>query len=344
MPLSIIHSISVTTLSMAIDSTQIEGLIDSNLPDATDRRNKPGTVRQLLKLIVRFVRDSMNAVIGSVASNFFLQVSTSPGDGLPAVRYYPILTLPTPSGSTYDYADLEILIKPWDYGQGDAPPLHIELYVSNRGGFLGQFKSIGNLQNGGAVVAYTDQANKTTLYLKLNNNFKLAGIRIPKFSQADIVASLVGVANTPSGTLVFSTEQPGTYAPVMRIDSDKLQIYNALLLTEALVRSGLKTAAPNANALAAQPISTIAAVGIEAVLGGPAFMMFHRPGESITYLGVDNDNVLKVRSSIDGSVSHRLLHAGNMVRKTGAGLNLKSNSYVEFTLEDGTVIKLAEVS
>lgn len=59
---------------MAVSSDQINGLIDANLPDATDRRNKASTVRTLLKMVTNWVRDAVNNNLSS-----WLRV----GDNLP---------------------------------------------------------------------------------------------------------------------------------------------------------------------------------------------------------------------------------------------------------------------
>ncbi|KAB7728009.1 hypothetical protein F5984_19840 [Rudanella paleaurantiibacter] len=50
---------------MAADPTEIKGLIDSNLPDNTQRDNKAGVVRTLLKLVVDWVTLAVNTNLGT---------------------------------------------------------------------------------------------------------------------------------------------------------------------------------------------------------------------------------------------------------------------------------------
>ena len=62
---------------------------------------------------------------------------TAPDDGQPPVRYWLVATLPAPTGGTYDFLELQAVLKPWVHGA--TADGQIRLYCANRESFYSEY-------------------------------------------------------------------------------------------------------------------------------------------------------------------------------------------------------------
>ena len=126
------------------------------------------------------------------------------------LRYYPILELPASGDGSYDFADIEIIVKPWDNQQGGQTKIWV--YVANRGQFVYEWSANNLPPAPTSVLAYRQSDGRTILYLRLNNNFRSFSVRVPNYNQVSVYPTLTPINNV-SGTLLLDTASPGVYPP-----------------------------------------------------------------------------------------------------------------------------------
>lgn len=359
---------------MAVDGSSIKNDIDNDLANKGYRGIRVVNVITILKKLVDWVTGSVNSAIGSIAGNMLLKASTDPTDGLPSVRYYPVLELPASEGGTLDFADVKMTAKNWDNTQG--VPLHLRVFIANRGGFYYEWSGMGNLQDGAALEAYSLPDGRTILYLKLNNAFKVASIRIPSFNQAVIKPALAPSGIPPSGNRVLNTEDPTNYPPYMISQGNgqlKVRLLTGIKNIFPAVYSGNTdgTFPPTINEVGSNQLAfgsnMVAGYRdmslVNANLAGNGFSFFQMVNAALKrqLMFLSGNGDLLIGSSV-GVATEKLQVQGNIqadgfVRagagnapfkltgvKSASGLSLKAGRYLELTLQDGTIVKVAEVN
>lgn len=359
---------------MAVDGTSIKNDIDNNLANKGYRGIRIVNVITALKNLADWVTGSVNSAIGSIGGNLLLQTVTQPLDGLPGTRFYQVVELPAPTGGTFDYADLKITIKQWDNTSG--VPLHIRLYVANRGGFYYEYSSVGNLQNGGCMLAYTLADGRTLVYLKLSNAFKVASVRVPSFSLATISPSLVCSGDVPAGTLALSTEDPTNYPPYMSLQATgqlkvksmtgMANVFPALYSsnTDGLFPAVINEVANNQLVFGSNMVAGYRDMSlINANLAGNGFGFFQmlsiNSKRQLVFITGNGDMLIgttvgppveKLQVMGNIQVDGYVRAGGNNMAfkltgvKSASNLSLKTGRYLELLLQDGTVVKVAEVN
>ncbi|UHG91761.1 hypothetical protein [Spirosoma oryzicola] len=144
--------------------------------------------------------------------NGVLSGVTTPADGKAGTQYYPVMELPAATQGTYDFADIELVSKPWDAGNGTHT--HTRLYIANRGSFTYEYTLQGFVDGVGLEV-YRVADGRAIVYIKTDNSFRAFAVRVTNHLLATVYGELVYQAGAPgNSTLMVSTLDPKTYKPL----------------------------------------------------------------------------------------------------------------------------------
>ena len=140
---------------------------------------------------------------GSVFGHSF--VATAPASD----TYRKIATLPISSSGTYDHIIINVVA---DQSYLSANKSDYRIYMGNRNGFTYMWNSIGVPRTNSGIRAYQEADNSISIwtYQKASQYTALTY----NIEQSTNVTTYVNPAtDTPTGTLVFDTTDPGTYPP-----------------------------------------------------------------------------------------------------------------------------------
>lgn len=289
---------------------------------------------------------------------------TQPVDGLAPTQYYAICELAPQSGGTYDYAQIEFMGKFWD-SAGSGPPIELSLWIANRGGFRYNYTTRGDGQtNGTGLICQQMPDGRTVVYMVADNAFKVISARVTSSIQTIIYdtvsyrSSLTGL-----GTEVFNSTKPTVYRPILALRSR----FSALTIANS---DGSWPAAPiNEGGSAQLTIGANSVPGsselslMNSNLAGGGFSFWQQTGAQakrfLAWITGGGDMIIGGTGTQPAEKLHVVgnIQADGYIRtgsgnsafkitgvKSGSSLSLKTSRYLELTLSDGTVVKVAEVN
>ncbi|WP_080239057.1 hypothetical protein [Spirosoma rigui] len=315
---------------MAVDSTSIKSQIDSNLPDATDRRNKASIVRGLLKIVVDWVRDAIN---GNLAT--FNKVGTTNPAATNADDVYRTGKLVV-GRNTLDGTGAALQSTSTSAGTATVSTVNgtivnQQLLVTPSGAATKRYYKIGTLpaSSGGSYARMDLHVAVGGWSAGTKSLHRLSFENRDGFSYGYTIDG-PGTA----GSLVIYRDTAGNHNVYLSVDNG----FNMAVINVTFSVQGVLTPTLPEELAAGQP-ATPAGVLVLDTLNAATYPPIYSASSSryrlyppatlqgFTRMGGDSNAGVKITGV-----------------KSASGLTLKTSRYLELLLEDGTTVKVAEVN